>query len=268
MINIAVSGAAGRMGKRIINVILSHTETKLVGACEAKGHGMVGRDAGEVAGAGPAEIQIVDSISEILENADVLIDFSAKEASMNNIQEASENKVAVIVGTTGLTDDDLEKLSIYAKVIPLLISANMSVGINLLLQFVGKVGVLLGKDYDIEIIETHHKFKKDAPSGTAKSLANTIKDSLREESNRKTNFVYGREGMVGEKPENEIGVHAVRTGDVIGEHTVVYSGAGERIEITHKAHTRDTFARGAVRAAIWIKDKPAGAYTMKDVLFG
>ncbi len=267
MVKIAVCGASGRMGKRIISLVLSMDGVKLAGACEAKAHQNIGLDAGDIAGHSKSGVIISDSLENTLKNADVLIDFSSKDSAVSNVQAAADRKVPVVMGTTGLTEDDRKKIRICAKTIPVLVSSNMSVGVNLLLQIVGDIALMLGEEYDIEIIESHHKMKKDSPSGTALSFAEAIKKAL-DGRGRNMKFVCGREGICGEKDKDEIGIHAVRSGDVIGEHTVIYCGAGEKIEVKHTAHTRDTLARGAIRAAIWLKGRPSGFYTMKDVLFG
>ncbi|MDD5644230.1 MAG: 4-hydroxy-tetrahydrodipicolinate reductase [bacterium] len=267
MVNIAVCGAAGRMGKKIISLILSDHDVKLSGACEAKGHPDIGLDAGKITGGNENGVIISDTLALSLKNADVLIDFSSRDAVISNVQAAAAGKIPVVIGITGLTEDDKNKIRICSKNIPVLVSSNMSVGVNLLLQIAGDIASMLGKEYDIEIIESHHKTKKDSPSGTALAFAEAIKRTL-DAGGRDIRFVCGREGMCGEKSGDEIGIHSVRSGDVIGEHTVIYCGAGEKIEIRHTAHTRDTFVRGAVKAAVWLKGKPSGFYTMKDVLFG
>jgi len=267
MLKIVVCGASGRMGKRIISLVLSMDGVKLAGACEAKAHQSVGLDAGDITGNPKSGVVISDSLENALENADVLIDFSSKDSVVSNVRAASDKKVPVVVGTTGLTEEDKDKIRICAKTIPVLVSSNMSAGVNLLLQIAGDIALMLGEEYDIEIIESHHKMKKDSPSGTALSFAEAIKKALAAKG-RNIKFIYGRQGIDVKKKKDELEIHAVRSGDVVGEHTVIYCGSGEKIEIKHTAHTRDTFALGAVRAAIWLKGRPSGFYTMKDVLFG
>lgn len=261
LIKIAVNGACGRMGTRICALILEDKASDLTAALEHLGHVSIGKDIGLVAGFGESGLKI----STAMENpTDVLIDFSSPESAVNIAECCAKKNVALVTGTTGLTPLHHEKLLEISKKIPCLISPNMSLGVNVMFSVAAQMAKMLGKDFDIEIIETHHRHKKDSPSGTALRLAEKICDATG--LDKEKNIIYGRQGIIGERPSNQIGIHAVRSGDVIGDHTVVFGGLGERLEITHKAHTRDTFARGAVYTAKIIAKKPPGMYTMSDVL--
>ncbi len=256
MVKVVVLGAAGRMGRAILSVCHQDGEVEIVGAVEAKGSSAVGET---VFG-----VEVVDNLSKVVDKADVVIDFTLPEATLSNLEVCVGARKACVIGTTGLTKQQLAKVEEAAKRIPIVFSPNMSVGVNLLFKLVYDVAKVLGDDYDVEIVEVHHRFKKDAPSGTALRLAERIAEALGRDLEEC--MVTGRRGMVGERKGAEIGVFAVRAGDVVGEHTVVFGGLGERIELVHKAHSRETFARGAVRAAKWIKGKSAGLYSMWDVL--
>jgi 4-hydroxy-tetrahydrodipicolinate reductase len=264
VIKVVVAGAAGRMGKRLIALMRETTDLQVVGAVERKDHMDVGRDAGEVAGVGPLGVVIVDAIGKALPGAQVLLDFTAPVAAMQNLEAASQAGVAAVVGTTGLRAEDLARARELASHIPCVQSPNMSVGVNVLYGVLAQVARTLGDGYDIEVIEAHHHHKKDSPSGTAERMAHVLAEALGRDL-RKVG-VYGRKGIVGERTKEEIGVHAIRAGDIVGEHTILFGGVGERIEITHRAHSRDNFAMGALRAARWVVGKPAGLYDMLDVL--
>ncbi|MFH1089978.1 MAG: 4-hydroxy-tetrahydrodipicolinate reductase [Pseudomonadota bacterium] len=264
MIKVIVAGAAGRMGGRIIKAVLDSPNLELAGAFERPGHPQIGRDAGQAAGVEETGITLRGSLAEVIEAGEVLIDFTTKEATLKNIETASAKGLAMVVGTTGFTPEEKERIKELTKGLRLVMSPNMSVGVNLLFKVVGDVARILGPGYDLEIIESHHRLKRDAPSGTAVRLA----EVLAEATGRKIGqvAVYGRQGLVGERTDEEIAVLAVRAGDIVGEHTVLFGGIGERLEITHRAHSRDTFARGAVRAAAWVVGQPPGLYDMQDVL--
>jgi len=264
MIKAIVAGASGRMGKKIINVINNTDGIELAGAFERPDHPNVGKDAGIVAGIGEIGIKIGTSLKDIIEKGDVVIDFTVPEATYSNIKIVSEKGLAMVIGTTGITGDMLNDIESMAKKIRCVMAPNMSIGVNVMFKIVSELSQILGDEYDTEVIELHHRFKKDAPSGTAIRLAQIIA------KNRGLNLdeigIYGRKGVIGERKRNEIGLHAIRAGDITGEHTVIFGGIGERIEITHKAHSRDNFARGAVKAAMWIVNQPPGLYDMQDVL--
>ncbi len=263
MTRIAVNGAAGRMGRRIISLLTEEPDCTLVCALEQQGHPELGKDAGLVAGVGELGVSISERISQ---TPQVLLDFSAPEATLARARECAQLGTAMAIGTTGLSADQLDEIRReVASKIPVLVAPNMSVGINLLLKLVGEVARALGQHYDVEIVEVHHRRKKDAPSGTALKLAHTICEALGWD--RQDVLTYGRQGVVGERPRKQLAVHAVRGGDVVGDHTVIFAGEGERIELTHRASSRDVFARGAIRAAHFLAACKPGLYSMSDVLF-
>jgi 4-hydroxy-tetrahydrodipicolinate reductase len=264
VIKAVVAGASGRMGKRLVALMRESADFQVVGAVERKDHVDVGRDAGEVAGVGPLGVAIVDVVDKALHGAQVLLDFTASAAAMRNLEAASQAGVAVVVGTTGLSEGDIARVRELAARVPCVQSPNMSVGVNVLYGVLAQVARTLGDGYDIEVIEAHHHFKKDSPSGTADRMARVMAEALGRDL-RKVG-VYGRFGIVGERTKEEIGVHAIRAGDIVGEHTILFGGMGERIEVTHRAHSRDNFAFGALRAARWVVGKSPGLYDMLDVL--
>ncbi len=248
----------------IINAVQPNGEVKLAGALEREGSLMVGHDAGEVAGAGHAGIRITDNRDIAFGEADVIIDFTSPESTLKNIEDAARLGKAIVVGTTGFSHQQREHIKELSKKVRLVLAPNMSVGINLLLKLVYDAVSKVGHDYDIEIIEAHHRQKKDAPSGTAIRISEVVADALG--SNLEEVAVYERKGIIGERKPGEIGIQTIRAGDIVGDHTVLLGGPGERIEITHKASSRQTFAVGAVKAALWLAGKENGQYDMQDVL--
>lgn len=264
MINIIVSGACGRMGGRIIALSKEYEGIRLIGALEHREHRDIGRDIGEITGIGNIGIRVSSDIDDIKGKADVLIEFSNPEASLEHLSIASQRGIAMVIGTTGFSKEDISEIESHTSKIPCVLAPNMSVGINLLLKVVKDIARVLGDDYDIEIIEAHHRLKKDAPSGTALKIAETIANTLNR--NLDEVGVYARKGIIGERSRKEIGIQTIRAGDIVGEHTILFGGLGERIEITHKASSRDTFARGALRASLWVVNQKPGLYDMQDVL--
>ena len=265
MPGVVVCGAMGRMGRAILSVLRERPYgLVLAGAVESPGNPLLGHDAFEAAGAGKAGVTVTGDLGKALAAADAVIDFTGAESSVRNAEIASAAGKPIVVGSTGLSPEQSARIRGAAGRVAVVQSPNMSVGVNLMFKVAADVARILGEEYDVEIVETHHRFKKDAPSGTAVKLADCVAGAL---GRKMTEVgVYGRQGMAGERPRKEIGVFAVRAGDVVGEHTLVFGGIGERFEITHRAHSRDTFARGAVRAAAWVLGKPAGLYDMADVL--
>jgi 4-hydroxy-tetrahydrodipicolinate reductase len=261
---IAVSGAAGRMGRRILALSAGRSDIQITGALEAPTHPAQGKDAGEGAGIGPIGVPITSDRQEILKNCEILIDFSAPDVSVANVQAAAAMGKAIVVGTTGFSEDQRKDLNEYGPKTRCLIAPNMSVGVNLLFGLVEMTARTLGPNYDVEIVETHHKMKKDAPSGTADKLARIVAETLSRDLD--SSAVYGRHGIIGERKPQEIGVMALRGGDIVGEHTVMFITEGERIELTHRAHNRDALAKGALQAAVWLISRPNGLYDMQDVL--
>lgn len=252
------------MGKRLVSLVQESKNLQLVGATETKGHPDLGKDAGTVAGCGPLDVLLTEDLAKTLPHADVVVDFTSSAATLNHLSQAVRHKRAMVIGTTGFSPDEMNQLRTYAESIPCVQAPNMSVGINVLLQIIGKVAQALGNDYDLEIIDAHHNKKKDAPSGTALKLAEAL--AAAKGWDLEETGVYSRHGMIGERSKKEIGIQTVRAGDIVGDHTVLYGGPGERIEIIHRAHNRDPFARGALRAAEWVVHQPPGLYGMVDVL--
>ncbi len=264
MVRIAVAGAAGRMGSRITALSKEYEGLKLSGAFERKGHKDIGKDIGTIVGIGETGLKLTDNLDELVKNIDVIISFTSVEASLEHLKFASRNGKAIVIGTTGFDKDALKEVSKLTKKVPCVMASNMSMGVNLLLKVLHDIARVLGDGYDIEIIEAHHKMKKDAPSGTALKMAQVIASALNRNLDKVA--VYARHGIIGERKQKEIGIQTVRGGDIVGEHTVMFCGMGERIEVVHKVSSRDTFARGALRAAQWIYGKSAGLYDMQDVL--
>lgn len=264
MLRAIVAGAAGRMGGRIIHMIRQRGDISLTGAFERADHPQVGQDAGQVAGLGEIGVPIVGSFEEVAESGDVLIDFTSPDATLQHLRLTSEQGLAVVIGTTGITGDMLQEVRDRAKTIRCVMSPNMSVGVNVMFRMAEEMARLLGQEYDMEILEVHHRLKKDAPSGTAMRLAQILSASVGRDLAKVG--VYQRKGMIGERSREEIGIQTWRAGDITGEHTVMFGGIGERLELVHRAHNRDNFARGAVRAAQWVVSQAPGLYDMQDVL--
>ena len=264
MVRAIVAGAGGRMGGRIINIIKDDPEIELAAAFEHPESPWVGKDAGEAAGCGPLGVEVAPTIDQVIDAGDVVIDFTFHEATVVHARRAAEKGRAMVIGTTGFTPQELEEIHRLAQGFPCVQAPNMSVGVNLLYKLVSMAASTLGEDYDIEIVEAHHRMKKDAPSGTALQLARVAAEARGYDLDEVG--VYARHGVIGERKRREIGIQTVRAGDIVGEHTVLFGGIGERIEIVHKASSRDTFAKGAVRAAKWVVGRPAGLYDMQDVL--
>jgi 4-hydroxy-tetrahydrodipicolinate reductase len=265
MVNIGIAGAAGRMGSRIAALSGEYEGLRLAGAFERRGHKDSGRDIGLVAGTGETGVLLSESLDAIIDAVDVVIDFTSVESTKENLKTVAGRGKAMVIGTTGFTGEDIKEIEAASKGIPCVMASNMSLGVNLLLKVLQDVAQALGDDYDVEIVEAHHRMKKDAPSGTAMKMAHVIAEAL--DRNLDDVAVFARKGIIGARTRKEIGIQTVRAGDIVGEHTVIFGGLGERIEITHKASSRDTFARGALKAALWLAaGKPAGLYDMQDVL--
>jgi len=260
MIKIAITGAAGRMGRRIAAVAIESEQFDIVSALEAPGHPAIGKDVGELAGVGTFGVAVA---AELTDQPQAMIDFSGPEGTMQYLPACRDGRIPLVTGTTGLTASQQAEVSDAAGRIAIVQAANMSVGINVLLKVVAQVARALGDDYDIEVCESHHRFKKDAPSGTAIALTRSICEALGKDYGQ--SVVLGRGGKCPRKP-GEIGVHALRVGDTVGEHAVHFGNLGETVTVAHSAHTRDTFVRGALRAAGWIVGKDPGLYSMHDVL--
>ncbi len=263
-LKVAVAGAAGRMGKRLVAAVAEDPRAELCAAIEAPGHPDISKDAGANAGIGELGVQVTPDFEKALEGAGAVIDFTSPQASMSHLQTCAQKNVPAVIGTTGLSSEQKERAEELAQNVPCVLAPNMGTGVNLLFHLVERAAGILGPGFDIEVVESHHRMKKDAPSGTALRLAELAAKArgwTLEEAGR-----FSRHGATGERPDKEIGVQTVRAGDIVGEHTVIFAGPGERIEITHRAGSRDIFAKGAVRAALWVVDKRPGLYDMQDVL--
>jgi 4-hydroxy-tetrahydrodipicolinate reductase len=252
------------MGGRIITAVKEAEGLELAGAVERAGHALIGQDAGSVAGCGALGVQIAGSLEEALAGADVLIDFTFPEVTLQNIAVCARLGKSIVIGSTGFTPEQKAEVQKAAAKIPVVLAPNMSVGVNLCFKLLKDVAATLGDAFDVEIVELHHNKKKDSPSGTAVRMGEVVAEALGRDYNEVAN--YHRQGMCGERTKEEIGMQTVRGGDIVGEHTVYFIGMGERIEISHRAMSRDMFARGAVRAAGWLGGKKAGFYDMQDVL--
>jgi len=257
---LVIIGAGGRMGKRILSLAAEAGEFDIIAAVERQNHPDIGKDAGLVAAAGPINVKLSDMLPAA---GDVAIDFSQSEAADKTIDYCLENNVALVSGTTGLSDQQREKIEAASEKIPIIYGTNMSVGMNVLFNLVGKVAAMLGDEYDIEIIEQHHRFKKDAPSGSALTLAENICKATGRDIDRR--LIHGRSGD-SLRQKGTIGVHAVRAGDIVGVHSVIFGTLGETVTVNHTASNRDTFVRGALRAAKWLVGKEPALYSMTDVL--
>ena len=262
-LKIAVCGASGKMGRALISAIRDDDVLALSGALELPGNPHLGKDAGALLGV-ESGVNISSDIAFVADGAEVLIDFTRPEGTLRHLEACVSNKTAMVIGTTGFSDQEKEAIKHAAETIPVVMAPNMSVGVNVLLRLLKVASQALDSGYDIEIIEAHHKHKVDAPSGTALRMGEVIAESLGR--NLSECAVYGREGDTGERDQKTIGFSAVRAGDIVGEHTAIFAGTGERIEITHKASDRSNFAVGAIRAAKFLSGKSKGLFDMEDVL--
>jgi 4-hydroxy-tetrahydrodipicolinate reductase len=256
-IKIIVSGAGGKMGQRVVQNILAQPDLTLVGALESSEYPDLGKEI-------LPGVKFSRNLEEIIDKGEVLIEFTTPQATMEHLQIAASHHKRMVIGTTGFSEEEYGEIKALSSSIPLLLSPNMSVGVNLLFKLIQEAVRIIGKDYDIEIIETHHRHKKDAPSGTAKKILKLIATGLSEEPEKIA--VYGREGHLPERGKGVVGIHALRGGGVIGEHRVVFLGENEKLELSHEALSRDIFAEGALRAARFLMTVPAGLYSMEDVL--
>jgi 4-hydroxy-tetrahydrodipicolinate reductase len=263
-LGIIVCGAGGRMGGALVRAIGQSTDVRLAAAIDKPGSVRIGKDAGEISAAGVMGIAITDQLDAVLKPNTIVIDFSSPEASLNYLRAAAKKKIPMVIATTGFNAAQQAEIKRLARRTPTLLSANTSLGVNVLVSLLGKAAKMLGDDYDVEIVEAHHRFKKDAPSGTALAMGRAIAQALKRDLDKVG--INGRKGMVGARGKKEIALLSVRAGDIVGEHTVIFGGIGERLEFIHRAHSRDTFAHGAIRAARWLARKKPGLYRMQDVL--
>jgi len=264
MINIAIVGAAGRMGKILIEACDVAEDAQLSVATEHPESSLLGADAGEVAGVGKNGVTIVSSLDDASNDFDVLIDFTRPEPTLKHLAWCVANNKSMIIGTTGFSDAEKAEIDAAGEQISIVFAANFSIGVTLTLKLLEMAAKTLGDSVDIEVIEAHHRHKIDAPSGTALKMGEVIADTL--DRDLKEDGVYCREGVTGERKRTDIGFQTIRAGDIVGEHTVMFADIGERVEITHKASSRMTFAKGAVRSAIWVTKQAPNVYDMQDVL--
>lgn len=264
MLTLGINGAAGRMGKTLVQACVEDRQMRLGAAFEAPAADSIGRDAGETVGIGATGVIIAHDLESRREDFDILIDFTVPECTMQSLDSCRRHGKSMVIGTTGLDETQVLKLQEASRDISIVYAPNMSVGVNLCLKLLQVAADTLRDDYDIEIIEAHHRHKVDAPSGTALRMGEVVAERL----GRKLAdcAVFGRQGHTGERDRKTIGFETIRAGDIVGEHTVMFSGEGERIEVTHRASSRMNFARGALRAATWVSDRGPGLFDMRDVL--
>ncbi len=261
VVKVIITGVCGRMGSTILRLALADPGVAVAGVVEAKNHPRIGTVPDVMVGKGDG-LTIEDELASVIDGGDVVIDFTDPAVSLGNYRLVCEKKKAIVIGTTGFADDAVSEIR-NGNDVRVVLSPNMSIGMNLMFDTVERLSKVMKDDYDIEIVEMHHRLKKDAPSGTALKLKDVIESS---EPGRGWVEVFGRQGIIGERKKEEIGVLSLRGGDVVGEHTVMFAGTGERLEITHRAFSRENFARGAVIAAKWLVRQKPGTYSMKDVL--
>ncbi len=264
MIKVGVIGAGGRMGRMLIQAVAQNPQTILAGAVERTGSSLVGVDAGELVNIDKANVALVDDLANVIDDIDVLIDFSLPESTVKNLQLCSDKGVNMVIGTTGLNDEQNAILQKASEKIAIVYAGNYSTGVNLSLKLLEIASKAFGETADVEILEAHHKHKIDAPSGTAYMMAEVVAKGRGQ--NLKDVAIYGRQGQTGERKQGEIGIHAIRGGEIVGDHTVMFIADGEIVEITHKARERMTFASGAVRASVWVTSQTNGLFDMQDVL--
>ncbi len=264
MTRTVVTGATGRMGRRLIALIHSDPNCTLNGAVTRAGHDALGRDAGEIAGVGTLNVPVSANLADIVAKADVIIDFSVPEVSLDYLRVAAAAGVSMVIGTTGFSAAQREAIVGQSRHIPCILAPNMSLGVQVMFQLLRQAAALLGPGYDIEVLEAHHRTKVDAPSGTAVRMGEILAEARQQTLDAAG--VYGRQGQVGVRSDTEIGMHAIRGGDIVGEHTVMFVGTGERIELIHRSQSRDNFVQGAIRAAQWLVTQSPGLYGMEDVI--
>ncbi len=260
---IAVAGSTGRMGRTLIEAVLRDPELQLTAALERAGHAALGRDAGELAGA-PCGVKIQADSAQALAAADALIDFTRPEGTLAHLEACASLGKAMVIGTTGFAEADQARIAQAARRVPIVMAPNFAVGVNVVFKLAELAARILGEDYDVEIVEAHHRHKVDAPSGTALKLGELVARALGRDLARTA--VYGRQGITGERDPKQIGFHAIRGGDIVGEHTAIFAGTGERVEITVRSQSRMTYALGALRAAKFLRGRAPGLYDMFDVL--
>ena len=265
MIRVVITGVCGRMGRCITRGIAQQTDMQLIGAVQYPSHPQLGNDAGVVAGIGDIGVTITGKLDDVLHSSDVVIDFSKPNATLEHLQQIVDADKAMVLGTTGFSPDDLVTIKVLAPQIRCVMAPNMSLGVNVMIQALELIAKALGNDYNIEVIEAHHNHKADSPSGTAFRVAETITTALEHDLDEVG--IYGRHGIVGARPKKQIGIHAVRGGDITGDHTVLFATEGEQLSVVHRAHSPEAFAKGAIRAARWVVNAPKGLHDVSEVLF-
>jgi 4-hydroxy-tetrahydrodipicolinate reductase len=263
-LGIIVCGVGGRMGGAVIRAAQQSADIEVVAAIDRPKSKRIGKDAGEISGIGRLGVSVSERVSLALKPNSAIIDFTKPEASLGFLKAAAKLRIPIVIATTGFDTKQLSAIKRLARRTPTLLSANTSLGVNVLVALLDKAAKMLGDDYDVEIVEAHHRFKKDAPSGTALALGRAVANALNRDLNKVG--INGRKGMVGARRKKEIALLSVRAGDIVGEHTVIFGGIGERLEFIHRAHSRDTFAHGAIRAAQWLARQKPGLYGMQDML--
>ena len=261
---VAVAGASGKMGGRLVHLIKESGDFELMGGLERHGHLAIGQDLGEVVGLGTLGVPLIDDLKALAPKIDLLFEFTAPEASLEHLRIMADHGKPMVLGTTGFTSAQLAEIRGLAQRLPLFMAPNMSQGINVMYKLLAEAAKLLGADFDVEIIEAHHRYKVDAPSGTAVRMAEILAQTLKRDLGQVG--VYGRKGIIGQRKDDEIAIMSLRAGDLTGDHTVMFGGVGERLEIIHRTQSRDAFGRGALRAARWIVHQKPGLYDMQDLL--
>jgi len=264
MTNVAIHGAGGRMGHALLEAAAQHPEIRLIAALERKDSELIGKDAGQVVGTKKLGVEITHDLQAVVDKIDVLVDFTRPQVSLNALDLCAEAKKKIVIGTTGFSEEQKKKILSAADKTAVVFAPNMSVGVNLCFKLLDVAARVLGDDVDVEIIEAHHRLKVDAPSGTALRMGEVVAEALGR--NLQKDAVYGRQGQTGERQRKTIGFSTIRGGDIVGEHTVMFAGLGERVEISHKSNSRMTYANGAMRAALWLMKQTSGLYDMQDVL--
>lgn len=264
MLRVAIGGSNGRMGKTLIQAVVDNPDISIGAASVIENSPDLGKDIGLIGGVDPLHVVTVDDLEQVIDDFDVLIDFTGTEATLIHLALCCKYNKQMVIGTTGFTEDEKQKIHQAGEKIAIVFAPNMSVGVNVLFKLIEQATRVLGESSDIEIIEAHHRHKKDAPSGTALKMGEVAAEVL----GRKLSdvAVYGREGLIGEREDKTIGFETIRAGDIVGDHTIMFASAGERIEITHKSSSRMTYANGALRAALWLQNKETGVYNMQEVL--
>ncbi|MGD8109805.1 4-hydroxy-tetrahydrodipicolinate reductase [Vibrio sp. TRT 17S01] len=264
MVRIAIAGAAGRMGRNLVKATHLNEHAQVGAGSERPESSLIGVDVGELCGEGKFDVVLTDDLAKDINSFDVIIDFTAPASTLANLELCKQHGKSIVIGTTGFTEQEREQIDHASREVPVVMAPNYSVGVNLVFKLLEKAAKVMGDYCDIEIVEAHHRHKVDAPSGTAIGMGEAIAGAM---GNKLSDVaVYAREGITGERTKDEIGFATIRAGDIVGEHTAMFADIGERVEVTHKATDRMTFANGAVKAAVWLKEKPAGFYTMTDVL--